>query len=79
MLGTDRGLPPLTGTTTLTVSVIRNNAPVFSPPSRTENLNNRQTTGVLFTYTATDNDDVSFVKFVDCHFKKQSFCIKYMK
>lgn len=54
----DGGVPSLSASTTVTITVIRNTAPFFpAPKSTTVTIRNTQSPGSeVTTYTATDND-----------------------
>ncbi|CAG2241920.1 unnamed protein product [Mytilus edulis] len=52
----DGGASPNSASTTITVNVIRNTAPSFSPTFTTININSNQPTGTIGTFVATDSD-----------------------
>ncbi|XP_060079972.1 cadherin-23-like, partial [Ylistrum balloti] len=58
--GRDHGVPIRTGTTTLTLNVVRNNAPVFPAPLTRTVDSNAPFPNVLFTFAAIDNDAGAF-------------------
>ncbi|VDI20213.1 protocadherin Fat 4, partial [Mytilus galloprovincialis] len=52
----DGGASPNSASTTITVNVIRNTAPSFSPTFTTININSNQPTGTIGTFVAMDSD-----------------------